>query len=251
MLGLDGAYVRSRQRRPEKNFEVIVGKVLGEGGATRFAFTSNSLGGEATIRRALRHEGAGQQTRLTVFSDGEAALRCLQRKVAPGATHILDWFHVAMRFGQLLNLAEGQPPPEPSTPVDMRAWSLSLIHRAKWTLWHGQYGKTQAYLEDLCGWCQAKREQTLRALVRLDKAAQELLGYLEANRDSLPNYGARYRAGLRISTAFTESAVNEVIAQRMNKKQQMRWNRYTVQPFLTVRTHVLNPTFATGGVGNS
>ena len=28
----------------------------------------------------------------------------------------------------------------------------------------------------------------------------------------------------------------------MNKKQQMRWNRATVQPFLDVRTAVLNET---------
>ena len=28
----------------------------------------------------------------------------------------------------------------------------------------------------------------------------------------------------------------------MNKKQQMRWNRQTVQPFLDVRTAVLNGT---------
>jgi F0F1-type ATP synthase membrane subunit a len=41
---------------------------------------------------------------------------------------------------------------------------------------------------------------------------------------------------------FVESAVNEIIAKRMVKKQQMRWNRYTVQNFLDVRTHVLNGT---------
>jgi hypothetical protein len=35
---------------------------------------------------------------------------------------------------------------------------------------------------------------------------------------------------------------NEIIAKRMNKKQQMRWNRATVQPFLDVRTAVLNDT---------
>ncbi len=39
-----------------------------------------------------------------------------------------------------------------------------------------------------------------------------------------------------------ESAVNEIVAKRMNKKQQMRWNRATVQPFLDVRTAVLNDT---------
>ncbi len=45
-----------------------------------------------------------------------------------------------------------------------------------------------------------------------------------------------------ISTAFVESAVNDIIAKRMNKKQQMRWNRAAVQPFLDVRTAVLNNT---------
>ena len=33
-----------------------------------------------------------------------------------------------------------------------------------------------------------------------------------------------------------ESAVNEIVAKRMNKAQQIRWNRATVQPFLDVRT---------------
>ena len=41
-----------------------------------------------------------------------------------------------------------------------------------------------------------------------------------------------------------ESSVNEIIAKRMNKKQQMRWNRATVQPFLDVRPAVLNDTRA-------
>jgi hypothetical protein len=32
------------------------------------------------------------------------------------------------------------------------------------------------------------------------------------------------------------------VAKRMNKKQQMRWNRTTVQHFLDVHTAVLNKT---------
>ena len=39
-----------------------------------------------------------------------------------------------------------------------------------------------------------------------------------------------------------ESAVNEIVAKRMTKKQQMRWSRATVQPFPNVRTAVLNGT---------
>ena len=56
------------------------------------------------------------------------------------------------------------------------------------------------------------------------------------------NYGRRRHARLRSSTAFVESAVNEIVSKRMIKKQQMRWNRWTVQPFLDVRTAVLNGT---------
>jgi hypothetical protein len=32
----------------------------------------------------------------------------------------------------------------------------------------------------------------------------------------------------------------------MVKKQQMRWNRFTVQSFFTVRVHVLNDTLEAG-----
>jgi hypothetical protein len=39
-----------------------------------------------------------------------------------------------------------------------------------------------------------------------------------------------------------ESGVNEIVAKRMNKAQQMRWNRATVQPFLDVPTARLNGT---------
>ena len=36
--------------------------------------------------------------------------------------------------------------------------------------------------------------------------------------------------------------MNEIVAKRMNKAQQMRWNRATMQPFLDLRTAVLNDT---------
>jgi hypothetical protein len=77
---------------------------------------------------------------------------------------------------------------------------------------------------------------------RLQRHVSDLLGYLERNEDALVHYAARRRCGEPISTAFVESAVNEIVAKRMNKKQQMRWNRTTVQPFLDVRAAVLNDT---------
>jgi hypothetical protein len=80
------------------------------------------------------------------------------------------------------------------------------------------------------------------AIYEEGKALLDVIRYLESNADSMPDYGERYQAGVRISTGFAESAVNEIIAKRMAKKQQMRWNRYTVQRFIDVRIHVLNRT---------
>jgi hypothetical protein len=57
---------------------------------------------------------------------------------------------------------------------------------------------------------------------------------------SLPNYGDRYRHGEKISTAFAESAVNQVISKRMVKKQQMQWTESGAHNLLQIRTKVLN-----------
>ena len=72
----------------------------------------------------------------------------------------------------------------------------------------------------------------------------DLIEYLHANQHALVNYGRRRHDGLPISTAFVESAVNEILSKRMIKKQQMRRNRWTVQPFLDVRIAVLNKTLS-------
>ena len=72
------------------------------------------------------------------------------------------------------------------------------------------------------------------------KAVREFRGYIEANQNFIPNYGDRYRHGEKISTAFAESAVNQVISKRMVKKQQMRWTESGAHNLLQIRTKVLN-----------
>ena len=75
---------------------------------------------------------------------------------------------------------------------------------------------------------------------KLLKAVREFRGYIEANQNFIPNYGDRYRHGEKISTAFAESAVNQVVSKRMVKKQQMRWTESGAHNLLQVRTKVLN-----------
>jgi hypothetical protein len=235
-VGLDGGYVKNQQPRPERTFEVIAGKVLGEDEqTTRFAFVrKGSTSGGAVIAQLLRQHGMGPNTRVTVLSDGEAGLRAIQRAAAPHAEHVLDWFHLAMRFRHLTQLAKGIPDRE------TREGATDTMDRAKWRVWNGQ---SPPALADLRIWRPGRRHGEVPAVViAFCRRLTELIAYLDANADSLPNYGDRRRQGLPFSTAFVESAVNEIVSRRMVKRQQMRWNRFTVQPFLTVRVHVLNDT---------
>lgn len=72
------------------------------------------------------------------------------------------------------------------------------------------------------------------------KAISEFRIYIQNNGGYIPNYGERYRRGERISTGFVESTVNQVIAKRMEKKQQMRWTPKGAHLLIQVRTKVLN-----------
>ena len=72
------------------------------------------------------------------------------------------------------------------------------------------------------------------------KAVREFGTYITANRTFIPNYGDRYRHGETISTAFVESAINQVVSKRMVKKQQMRWTDRGAHLLLQVRIRVLN-----------
>jgi len=56
----------------------------------------------------------------------------------------------------------------------------------------------------------------------------------------ITNYGERYRNGEAIATGFVESTVNQIIAKRFVKKQQMRWTKRGAHLLLQVRIKVLN-----------
>jgi hypothetical protein len=241
VVGFDGGYIRNRHQRPERNFEVVAGKALDrDGHASRFAFVRNG-GSEAVsaVGLALRRCGVNESTSVTVLTDGDAGLRAIHQQVAPHADHILDWFHIAMRFSNLQQLAKGI---NSAADSGKRSHALAEIDRAKWRLWNGLTERGIIGLVHLGQWAQAECFDHIPSLNKLARTLSDTIRYLELNADSMPDYGKRCRAGQRISTGFVESAVNEIVAKRMVKKQQMRWNRYTVQSFLDVRIHVLNGT---------
>lgn len=240
VVGLDGGYVRGRSG-PERNFEVVAGRVLANEATTRFAFVREGTeSASPRVQQTMIQVGCTEGARVTVLLDGDAGLRAIQREVAPRSEHILDWFDLAMHFQHVIQVARGLSQDQIQTLAKL--WVTGRVDRVKWCLWNGKSVKGLHYLRSVQDWLTPGRQQGAPGLMRLSTALRDLLQYLNANRDSLPDYGKRYRADQPISTAWVESTVNEVIAKRMVKKQQMRWNQFTVQPFLTVRVHVLNGT---------
>jgi hypothetical protein len=241
VVGLDGGYVRSRHRQEERHFEVIAGKVIDAAGTQhRFAFArSGQPASTEAFAQALAAAGVRADTPATVLCDGDAGLWRLQRETLPAATIVLDWWHVAIRFEHALQTARGLGA---GAAADLADEAVGHLERSKWRLWHGRWTGCRRKLAGLYRWTKRKPLREVAGIDRLQRHICELLGYLERNQDMLVHCAARRRRGEPISTAFVESAVNEIVAKRMNKKQQMRWDRTTVQPFLDVRAAVLNET---------
>jgi hypothetical protein len=161
--------------------------------------------------------------------------------VAPGPKdHVLDWFHIGMKFQVLSQTARGLPMNLGST----REWMLKSIKSAKWHLWHGHQSRTLELLDALHRWTFAtfvvKADRSVNKKLR--KRTGDLLAWLASNADSLPCYRRRYQLGLPIVTSTVESAVNQVVSRRMVKKLQMTWTKLGAQRLLDVRTEVLNDT---------
>jgi hypothetical protein len=105
-------------------------------------------------------------------------------------------------------------------------------------LWNGNVGKAQTLIDVLK--LQLEGERIGMERKKLLKAVQDFAGYILANAEFIPDYGDRYRNEETITTAFVESAVNQVVSKRMVKKQPMRWSKKGAHLLLQVRTQVLN-----------
>ena len=68
---------------------------------------------------------------------------------------------------------------------------------------------------------------------------------VEQNSAYIVDYAERHRHGERISMGFAKSAVNQVLAKRLVKRQQMQWTKKDAHPFVQTRTKVLNEKWRT------
>ena len=107
-VGIDGGYVRSCTDK-RSNFEVVIGKSFSKTKPTkRFGFVQTL--DECPQRRllqVLRNQGMQENQQITFLSDGADNMRNLQFIMHPESEHVLDWFHLTMRFTVLNQFAKG------------------------------------------------------------------------------------------------------------------------------------------------
>lgn len=242
VVGLDSGYVRDCRPHSEGSFEVVVGRILNENKDSR------SLGFVRTIEinTAARHRlkqrlcEQGQITdNITVFTDGDSGLRCLLMSALPKATHILDWYHLTRPLTVLKRVLFGKEAIK-QFPTDYHDPLCKHLESLKWRLWHGYVGGAFNRIRAILFRLRLPTIAGKQVAVRMRRLIKELLRYLKNNQDSLANYGRRYRSGRRISTAFVESAVNQLIDKRMSKSQQMRWSPIGAHALLQVRAEVVD-----------
>jgi hypothetical protein len=99
-VGLDGGYVRGRDRPPGGNgcFEVIAGKSIPEEGTAKvFALVRRvDKKPKRRLHELLASQGVLPRQQITFLSDGGDTVRELPEFLHPRSEHILDWFHIGM-----------------------------------------------------------------------------------------------------------------------------------------------------------
>ncbi|CAM3326640.1 hypothetical protein XNC1_p0146 (plasmid) [Xenorhabdus nematophila ATCC 19061] len=235
-VGIDGGYVRNRDDK-KHHFEIIAGKSFSaDVPAKRFGFVQCL---ENHPRRKLlaqlSSQGMQANQQITFLSDGADNLRELQFNLYPESQHILDWFHITMRLTVLKQYSKGVSKNDPELGTEL----LDSLTRTKWYIWHGNVIKALEHLDDCAAMCDEDISHYGNNKSLL-KHIDEMYTYIENNSMMIPNYGEMYRYGEAISSSFVESTINEVIAKRMVKKQQMQWSQQGAHYLLQTRTAVLN-----------
>ena len=157
----------------------------------------------------------------------------------PKARPILDWFQLTRRLTVRKRARYGEEAID-QLPTPYHDRLCRHLKSLKWRLWHGYRRGALNRIPALLFTLRLPAITGTRAAVRVRRLIKELKGYLNNNLDSLVNYGRRYRSGERISTAFMESAVKQLIDRRMSKSQQMRWSPQGVHWLLQVRAELVD-----------
>jgi hypothetical protein len=238
IVGIDGGYIRNWHDK-KHNFEVVVGKSMAADRDDRYFGLVRSQDEQPgrRFRDVLRTQGLPVTQPVTMLTDGGDSVRGLVGELSPGAAHLLDWFHIAMRLTGLGQYAKGLTHHNPVEAVAVQY----RLERIQWRLWHGDGDEALTRAQVLAADV-AALNSAYPGLKRLVKATAGLATYIANNAAAIVHYSERWHKGERISTAFVESTVNLVISRRFAKKQQMQWSKVGAHRLLQTRTRALDGT---------
>lgn len=182
------------------------------------------------VRRGLLESQPNSRERHKV-----GGVRRVQQYLHPFSEHLLDWFHITMRLTVLQQQTKGLQQELPATGADVAKQLESIKH----LLWHGNTPEALERLTSLSIDLSLFREHSAPA-AKVANGMADFETYIRNNSEFIPNFGDRWRKGERISTAFVESTINQVVSRRFVKKQQMQWTLRGAHLLLQTRTRVLN-----------
>lgn len=172
-----------------------------------------------TVLLALALLCTGRDRRLLVLADGAKWIRAWVLSLhqrGPATRMILDWFHLRKRCSEWASMfCRG------------RRAKKALLRTVYRHLWRGEVDAAIACLE------------AYRPEARTTEWLDKLIGYLDARRPFIPDYGDRRRTSQYIGSGQAEKGNDQIVAQRQ-KGAGMRWSRETSDALAALRTLVLN-----------
>jgi hypothetical protein len=244
-VGIDGGYVRAAHK--EGFFEVIAGRSVvafrrkaGDEVPEAKCFGYVQTYDRKPRRRLwelMKSQGLQDNQQVIFMSDGGEDVRRVQAYLQPGSEHWIDWFHITMRVTVLQQQTKSLQ--AEAGGAETGAGLSKRIDSVKHLLWHGNVADALERQAGLLLDLQLIRAHSAAA-GKLAAGMSEFEVYIRNNREFIPNFGERYRQGERISTAFVESTINQVVSRRFVKKQQMQWTLRGAHLLLQTRTKVLN-----------
>lgn len=233
VVSIDTAHVRSADAHSARNFEIVVAR-CGRGGrgdaGGRYFTTSNT--DQLAIRdralHALRRAGYCGFGDVTVISDGAEILKRLPRAMPKPTTHIIDWFHIAMKIQPIQQIADHMV----RSRSDLASALPSIdrdIRVVKWCLWHGHVDRAIGDLEQLVAKFKAWQEEGALAVARLHNLGAQLLIYYlhplkprcdRQLRQTLPSRPSRCHNPCRVGGQFAgrqtdgEEAADALVSAR-------------------------------------
>jgi len=181
--------------------------------------------GEAFLQtlRVLTLLSVGPGCSLLLLADGARWIRAFFRTlVAPVPTTmmLLDWWHLRQKCAALgSRICHGH--------LAKERFLLQLQRR----LWRGDVDAACAYLE------------AYRPQARNTAKLEELLAYLRARQEFLPNYRQRYSTRRYIGSGHTEK-LNDLLVARRQKGAGRHWSQETSDALAALRTLLLNGGWA-------